>query len=151
MLVLGAHQGQCDGLCGCGRLLSSLKRHRLHCKRRKCPSLHAPAGSNDTAQHNGHKASAWDSERAHDHFGNDAGEYACVRVCVCFKECVAYASFTQNKMQFAALNCGKDRRRSFLCGSLLLMLNNVIFEFIVFHFHNCIVYINIRQFLIAKW
>lgn len=74
---VGAHQGQRDRVRGRGRLLSRLECDRLDCQRRECAPFDAPAGANDAAEHDGHPASARDFERAHDHFGHNAGE--CVR------------------------------------------------------------------------
>lgn len=71
----GADQRQCHRLGGCRRLLSRLERHRLDCKRGECPPLDTTARPDNATEHNGHPTSAWDTQRAHDHFGNDAGEW----------------------------------------------------------------------------
>lgn len=77
----GADQRQCHRIGGCRRLLSRLERHRLDCERGECPSLDTTARPDNAAEHNGHPTSAWDTQRAHDHFGNDAGEWMRVYRC----------------------------------------------------------------------
>ena len=39
MIRLGAYKGLRHGVCGCGSLLSSVKRYCVSCKRRKCSSF----------------------------------------------------------------------------------------------------------------